>query len=137
MAQQVQAIRQTTAPAPNGGRCSTVPGDDDRPRAGVPACGQHRQVQVHYRSDSGSKWDTTADPWAVVVRHGRWYLLCHSARAAAVRAYRVDLDWYAEQLAVLPAPFHVVGGAELRHTVRAVGERFVAATLTAAATDAS
>ncbi len=98
-----------------------------------------RAAPVRYRSGLGSKWDTTVDPWAVVVRHGRWYLLCHSARAAAVRAYRVDLDWYAEQLAVLPAPFHVVGGAELRHTVRAVGERFVAATLTAAAatTDAS
>jgi predicted DNA-binding transcriptional regulator YafY len=24
------------------------------------------------------------------VRHGRWYLLCHSHRARAVRAYRID-----------------------------------------------
>jgi predicted DNA-binding transcriptional regulator YafY len=30
------------------------------------------------------------DPWAVVVRYGRWYLLCHSHRAGAIRAYRVD-----------------------------------------------
>jgi hypothetical protein len=30
------------------------------------------------------------DPWAVVVRHGRWYLLCHSHRAAAIRTYRLD-----------------------------------------------
>ncbi|WP_318306585.1 helix-turn-helix transcriptional regulator [Amycolatopsis solani] len=30
------------------------------------------------------------DPWAVVVRHGRWYLLCHSHRADAIRTYRVD-----------------------------------------------
>jgi len=136
VAEQVQAIRQTTAPAPDRG--ATRP-DPVTTIVLVPACAQHRQVQVRYRSGLGSKWDTTVDPWAVVVRHGRWYLLCHSARAAAVRAYRVDLDWYAEQLAVLPAPFHVVGGAELRHTVRAVGERFVAATLTAAAatTDAS
>ena len=30
------------------------------------------------------------DPWAVVVRHGRWYLLCHSHRAGAIRTYRID-----------------------------------------------
>ena len=30
------------------------------------------------------------DPWAVVVRYGRWYLLCHSHRADAIRTYRVD-----------------------------------------------
>ncbi len=30
------------------------------------------------------------DPWAVVVRHGRWYLLCYSHRAGAVRSYRID-----------------------------------------------
>jgi predicted DNA-binding transcriptional regulator YafY len=30
------------------------------------------------------------DPWAVVVRHGRWYLLCHSHRADAIRTYRID-----------------------------------------------
>ena len=30
------------------------------------------------------------DPWAVVVRFGRWYLLCHSRRADAVRTYRLD-----------------------------------------------
>ncbi|WP_043716703.1 YafY family protein, partial [Kutzneria sp. 744] len=29
-------------------------------------------------------------PWAVVARHGRWYLLCHSHRAEAVRTYRID-----------------------------------------------
>ncbi len=30
------------------------------------------------------------DPWAVVVRYGRWYLLCHSHRADAIRTCRVD-----------------------------------------------
>jgi predicted DNA-binding transcriptional regulator YafY len=30
------------------------------------------------------------DPWAVVVRHGRWYLLCRSHAADARRAYRID-----------------------------------------------
>ncbi|MDQ6897852.1 MAG: WYL domain-containing protein, partial [Actinomycetota bacterium] len=80
VAQQVQAIRQTTAPAPDRG--ATRP-DPVTTIVLVPACGQHRQVQVRYRSGWGSKWDATVDPWAVVVRHGRWYLICRSARAAA------------------------------------------------------
>jgi hypothetical protein len=33
----------------------------------------------------------------------------------------------ARQLAALPAPFRVVGGAELRETTRVLGERLVAA----------
>jgi predicted DNA-binding transcriptional regulator YafY len=47
-------------------------------------------VIVTYRSESGNEWRTEVDPWAVVVRHGRWYLLCHSHHAAAIRTYRVD-----------------------------------------------
>ena len=201
LANQVQAIRLTTAPAPDRGAARPDPATTI---VLVQSCAQHRQVRIRYRSDAGSEWDATVDPWAVVVRHGRWYLLCRSDRAAAVRAYRVDrvvtavatevtfappadLDpvamleahlgvgweyavdvvvdaplerlrrclspalgrleavgadttrlvgstgnpvWYAEQLAVIPAPFHVVAGVELRHTVRALGERLVASTPT-------
>jgi predicted DNA-binding transcriptional regulator YafY len=47
-------------------------------------------VLVTYRSESGKEWDVEVDPWAVVVRFGRWYLLCHSHRADAIRTYRVD-----------------------------------------------
>jgi predicted DNA-binding transcriptional regulator YafY len=47
-------------------------------------------VRLGYRSEAGSEWVTDVDPWAVVVRHGRWYLLCRSRDADAVRAYRVD-----------------------------------------------
>ncbi|MFC7403833.1 helix-turn-helix transcriptional regulator [Georgenia alba] len=49
-----------------------------------------RRVQVGYRGASGKPWEETVDPWAVVVRHGLWYLLCYSHRAGAVRTYRVD-----------------------------------------------
>ncbi|WP_254896951.1 YafY family protein [Amycolatopsis sp. Hca4] len=45
---------------------------------------------IAYRSEAGRAWESEVDPWAVVVRHGRWYLLCHSHRAAATRTYRVD-----------------------------------------------
>jgi predicted DNA-binding transcriptional regulator YafY len=47
-------------------------------------------VRLGYRSEAGSEWVTEVDPWAVVVRHGRWYLLCRSRAADAKRAYRID-----------------------------------------------
>ena len=53
-------------------------------------CGLRRQVRLAYRSEPGSQWSAEVDPWAVVVRHGRWYLLCRSHHADAVRAYRID-----------------------------------------------
>ncbi|SDL44158.1 Predicted DNA-binding transcriptional regulator YafY, contains an HTH and WYL domains [Nonomuraea maritima] len=56
----------------------------------VAAVAARRRVLVTYRRESGNEWTTEADPWAVVVRHGRWYLLCHSHRADAIRTYRID-----------------------------------------------
>jgi len=56
----------------------------------VAAVAAERRVSIGYRSESGRQWVEDVDPWAVVVRHGRWYLLCHSHHARAVRAYRID-----------------------------------------------
>jgi predicted DNA-binding transcriptional regulator YafY len=56
----------------------------------VAAVAAQRRVSIGYCSESGRQWAEDVDPWAIVVRHGRWYLLCHSHRADAVRAYRVD-----------------------------------------------
>jgi predicted DNA-binding transcriptional regulator YafY len=47
-------------------------------------------VRLGYRSEAGSEWLVEVDPWAVVVRHGRWYLLCRSHTTDARRAYRID-----------------------------------------------
>ena len=47
-------------------------------------------MRVGYRSEAGSEWAGEVDPWAVVVRHGRWYLLCHAHSSDARRAYRID-----------------------------------------------
>ena len=63
----------------------------------VGACAEHRQVRISYRSEAGSEWDAVVQPWAVVVRHGRWYLLCRSR--GEVRGYRVDRVSAAEALA--------------------------------------
>src|SRR5579862_7766086 len=56
----------------------------------VAAVAARRRVALRYRSRPGHEWDADVDPWAVVARHGHWYLLCHSHRAGAVRTYRVD-----------------------------------------------
>jgi predicted DNA-binding transcriptional regulator YafY len=57
----------------------------------VTAVAARRRVRLRYRSEGRrDEWQETVDPWAVVVRFGRWYLLCHSHRAGAVRTYRLD-----------------------------------------------
>ena len=198
VAAKAEVVRRTTSSTPDRGAARP---DSSTTSALVQACVQHRRARLDYRSEAGSEWVVEVDPWAVVVRHGRWYLLCWVARKEAVRAYRidrvrgveirddtftppVDLDpvatleehlavgweytadvvidapadtvarclpralgrleivdstscrltgstgnpyWYAEQLAVIPASFRVIGGPELRATIRQLGERFLAA----------
>lgn len=194
VAAQAEAVRRATAPAPD--RAAARP-DPTTTAALVQACSQHRPVRLGYRSEAGSQWDMDVDPWAVVVRHGRWYLLCRSHAADTQRAYRIDrvgavepldgtfdppadldpvatleehlavgweydaevlidapmdtvarcvprvlgrlepLDagtsrlagttsnptWYAQQLATLPAPYHVLRSPEIRAAARALGRR--------------
>jgi predicted DNA-binding transcriptional regulator YafY len=74
---------------------STAPARTPRPDPArtitlATAVAHHRRVRLAYRSQAGKEWQEDVDPWAVVVRHGLWYLLCHSHRADAVRTYRVD-----------------------------------------------
>ncbi len=87
VAAQAEAVRRTTAPAPDRGAARP---DPKTTTALVQACSSRRAVRIGYRSEAGSEWVTEVDPWAVVVRHGRWYLLCHSRSAGARRAYRID-----------------------------------------------
>jgi predicted DNA-binding transcriptional regulator YafY len=198
VAAQAEAVRRTAAPAPD--RAAARP-DPATTAALVQACASHRQVRLAYRSEAGSQWVIEVDPWAVVVRHGRWYLLCRSHTKDARRAYRIDrvravealdatfsppadldpvamleehlavgweyevdvvidapletvarclpravgllspLDaettrlvgstssptWYAEQLAVIPAPYRIVKCAQLQEAARVLGQRLLAA----------
>jgi predicted DNA-binding transcriptional regulator YafY len=87
VAAQAEAVRRTTAPAPDRGAARPDPGTT---AALVQACSEHRRVRLDYRSEAGSERLVEVDPWAVVVRHGRWYLLCRSHPSDARRAYRVD-----------------------------------------------
>ncbi|PZS24673.1 MAG: transcriptional regulator [Pseudonocardiales bacterium] len=86
-AAQAEAVRRATAPAPD--RAAARP-DPQTTATLVRACAEHRRVRVGYRSEAGAEWTFEVDPWAVVVRHSRWYLLCRSLAADAVRAYRID-----------------------------------------------
>lgn len=84
---QAAALREHASAAPD--RHSARP-DPDTTSALVAAVAARRRVRVGYRSEAGQEWEAEVDPWAVVVRHGHWYLLCHSHRADATRTYRVD-----------------------------------------------
>jgi len=84
---QAATMRRHACAAPDRGAARPGTGTTS---ALVAAVAAQRQVSIGYRSESGRQWAEDVDPWAVVVRHGRWYLLCHSHRAGAVRAYRID-----------------------------------------------
>lgn len=84
---QAAVLREHASAAPDRNAARPEPATTS---ALVAAIAARRRVVVTYRHDSGSEWESEVDPWAVVVRHGRWYLLCHSHRADAVRTYRID-----------------------------------------------
>ena len=198
VAAQAERVRRTAAPTPH--RDPSRP-DPATTVALVEACAERRRVRLDYRTEARHARLLEAEPWAVVVRYGRWYLLCRSVTADAVRTYRIDrvrgvetladtfeppadLDpvaaleenlgsgWehevrvvvdaplarvaaaiprtmgrleevdagttrlvgstrnvrmYAEQLAMVPAAFHVEVGEEVRAALAALGERLSAA----------
>jgi predicted DNA-binding transcriptional regulator YafY len=84
---QAAALREYAAAAPD--RRAVHP-DPAVTSALVVAVASAHSVRLRYRGASGSEWHAEVDPWAVVVRYGRWYLLCHSHHAGAVRSYRID-----------------------------------------------
>lgn len=86
VAAQAEVVRRTTAPAPD--RSAARP-DPTTTAVLVQGCAEHRRLHLTYRSGNGTEWDADVEPWSVVVRHSRWYLLCRTERDE-VRAYRVD-----------------------------------------------
>jgi predicted DNA-binding transcriptional regulator YafY len=59
------------------------------------ACAAGRRLRLAYRlgGRSGDGWaerEMEVDPWAVILRHSRWYLLCWSHTRDARRVLRVD-----------------------------------------------
>ncbi|WP_144128388.1 helix-turn-helix transcriptional regulator, partial [Catellatospora sichuanensis] len=86
-AAQAEAVRRATAPAPDRGAARP---DPQTTTELVHACADRRRVRLRYRSEAGNERELDVDPWAVVVRHSRWYLLCWSHTSDGRRAYRID-----------------------------------------------
>jgi predicted DNA-binding transcriptional regulator YafY len=87
VAAQAEAVRHAAAPAPD---LAAARPDPQTTTALVQACADRLRIRIGYRTESGREWSQEVDPWAVVVRHGRWYLLCWSHAAAERRAFRID-----------------------------------------------
>lgn len=87
LAAQAESVRKTAATAPDRGAARP---DPDTTASLVSACAERHVVDLVYRSESGNEWTSAVEPWAVVVRYGRWYLLCRAIERDAVRTYRVD-----------------------------------------------
>ncbi len=85
LAKPVDAIRRVTARGWDVG----VP-DVETTAALVQASAAHRRVRLTYRLGQGRERDMDVDPWAVVVRHRRWYVLGWSHTKDAMRVLRVD-----------------------------------------------
>lgn len=90
------ALRAHAAAVPDRDGASTDPAITS---VLVDAAATRRRVRLGYRGESGRGWEGDVDPWAVIVRHGRWYLLCHSHHANAIRTYRIDRIETAEPIA--------------------------------------
>ncbi|WP_155368386.1 helix-turn-helix transcriptional regulator [Catellatospora vulcania] len=96
VAAQAEAVRRATAPAPDRGAARP---DPQTTTELVRASSEQRRVRLRYRSEAGLERDLDVDPWAVVVRHSRWYLLCWSHTSNGRRAYRIDRVHAVEVLA--------------------------------------
>ena len=68
----------------------------------VRASADQRRVRIGYALGPHRERTLQVDPWAVVVRHGRWYVLGWSHAADARRMYRIDR---VRSVEVLPEPF--------------------------------
>lgn len=68
----------------------------------VAASAARRIVRLDYRIEPDTQWSSEVEPWAVLVREGRWYLLCRRLSSGAIRTYRLDR---VRAVATLPATF--------------------------------
>lgn len=85
---QARILREHAAAAAS--RAEQVGPDPGLTTALVRAAAEARTVRLGYRVTGRPERSTEADPWAVVTRAGRWYLLCFGHQAQAVRTYRID-----------------------------------------------
>lgn len=95
VARQAAAVRETARTVPER---SSVRPDPEVASGLVAAVAAQQQVRIGYRTAAGNARTFEVDPWSVVVRYGRWYLLCHSHHADALRTFRIDRITEVERL---------------------------------------
>jgi predicted DNA-binding transcriptional regulator YafY len=86
VAEPVRAVRRVTGPPPD----PRLRVDPALTAKLVEACTSSHRVRIDYRLEDGRERPMEIDPWAVVLRHGRWYLLGWSQTSEAQRALRID-----------------------------------------------
>ncbi|MFF3936170.1 helix-turn-helix transcriptional regulator [Streptomyces phaeofaciens] len=86
VAAPAEAVRRVRARGASGAT-SPAPGTT---AALVRACADRGRLRLGYRLGARGVRVMEVDPWAVVVHHGRWYLLCWSHTRGARRVLRVD-----------------------------------------------
>jgi predicted DNA-binding transcriptional regulator YafY len=87
VARQAVMVRETARTVPERAPVKPDPAVTSDLVAAVAA---QRRLRFGYRTAAGNARTFEVDPWSVVVRYGRWYLLCHSHHADALRTFRVD-----------------------------------------------
>jgi predicted DNA-binding transcriptional regulator YafY len=97
----VRPIRDVTATTGTSGTSDDAPAaarvSPELTTALFEACAAGRRLRLAYRlaghAAAGDRWverEMEVDPWAVILRHSRWYLLCWSHTRDARRVLRVD-----------------------------------------------
>jgi predicted DNA-binding transcriptional regulator YafY len=105
----VRPIRDVTGP-PAEDVLATARVSPELTTALFEACAGGRRLRLRYRLSGGSgdgdsaEREMDVDPWAVILRHSRWYLLCWSHARDARRVLRVDRIASAAPLADTFAP---------------------------------
>jgi predicted DNA-binding transcriptional regulator YafY len=85
VARPLEALRGVTAR-----RTDPDPPHPETTATLVRASADRRRVRIGYALGPHRERTLQVDPWAVVVRHGRWYVLGWSHAADARRMYRID-----------------------------------------------
>ncbi|MGI8701221.1 MAG: helix-turn-helix transcriptional regulator [Nocardioidaceae bacterium] len=86
VADPVRAVREATTPSSSHDAVASP----ELTNQLVQACVRSHRLRLAYRLGTDEPRMMEVEPWAVVLRHSRWYLLCWSHSKQAQRALRID-----------------------------------------------
>jgi predicted DNA-binding transcriptional regulator YafY len=89
---------------------------------------RHR-LRIHYRAQTGERTERTMDPYQVVHRQGRWYLVGHCHLRADLRVFRLDCIQHMRTLDETFDPQVVDGVAAVEQAIAQVPWRWEFAAL--------